>query len=96
MHIHAAVDADRLAGHEVAVAGREKNHRADKILRILIALYWAPAALKLNEKEKCWFTSARATATRTDSTPPRDYLDFAPCRRPLNDSIPRSRIIAAR
>jgi len=57
VHIHAAVDADRLAGHEVAVVGGEKKHRADKILRILIALYWAPAALKLNEKEKCWFAS---------------------------------------
>ena len=38
MHIHAAVDANRLAGHEVAVIGREKDYRAYQILRVLIAL----------------------------------------------------------
>jgi len=38
MHIHAAVDANRLTGHEVAVVGREKDHRAYQILRVLIAL----------------------------------------------------------
>ena len=44
MHIHAAVDADRLTGHEVAVIGGEKNHRADKVLRILVALEATPFA----------------------------------------------------
>ena len=38
MHIHAAVDADGLAGHEVAVIGGEKYNRADEIRRVLIAL----------------------------------------------------------
>ena len=38
MHVHAAVDADGLAGHEVAVVGGEKNYRADQIVGILIAL----------------------------------------------------------
>ena len=38
MHVHAAVDDDRLAGHEVAVVGGEEDHRADQVLGILIAL----------------------------------------------------------
>ena len=38
MHIHAAIDANRLTGHEVAVIGREKDHCAHEILRVLIAL----------------------------------------------------------
>ena len=38
MHIHAAVDADGLAGHEVAVVGGEEDYRADQIRWILIAL----------------------------------------------------------
>ena len=38
MHIHAAVDTDGLAGHEVAVVGGEENHRADQVRGILIAV----------------------------------------------------------
>ena len=29
VHIHAAVDTDRLAGHEAAVVGGKEDHRAD-------------------------------------------------------------------
>ena len=32
IHVHAAVHRDSLAGHEVAVVGGEKDHRADEIL----------------------------------------------------------------
>jgi hypothetical protein len=34
MHIHPAVDADRLTGHEVAVDRGEKNDGAYQILRV--------------------------------------------------------------
>ena len=44
MHVHAAVDADRLAGHEVAVVGGDENHRADQIRRVLLALKGAALA----------------------------------------------------
>ena len=36
-YLHAAVDADGLAGHEVAVVGCEKDHRADEFRQVLIA-----------------------------------------------------------
>lgn len=38
MHVHATVDANRLAGHKVTVIGGEEDHRADEIGWILIAL----------------------------------------------------------
>jgi len=38
MHIHAAVDADGLAGHEVAIIGSEEDYGADQIGGLLIAL----------------------------------------------------------
>ena len=38
VHVHAAVDADGLAGHEVAVVGSEEDDRADQVCGILIAL----------------------------------------------------------
>src|SRR5688572_3640096 len=38
MHIHSAVDADRLASHEVAVVRGEKNNGAYQILRVLVPL----------------------------------------------------------
>src|SRR5690349_19606253 len=44
MHVHAAVDADRLAGHEVAVIGSEKNHSSEEDLRMLVPLTAAAVA----------------------------------------------------
>src|SRR5262245_36990890 len=38
MHVHAAVHTDGLAGHEVAIVGGKKNHGADEVRGILIAL----------------------------------------------------------
>ena len=42
MHVHAAVNSDRLAGHEVAIVGRKEDHRANEILRVLITMEGAP------------------------------------------------------
>src|SRR3990172_9556552 len=38
VHQCAALDVDRLPGDEVAVVGSEKDHRADQVLRKLVAL----------------------------------------------------------
>lgn len=38
VHIHPAVDADRLAGHEITVVGSEEDHRADEIGGMLVAM----------------------------------------------------------
>src|SRR5262245_9601547 len=38
VHVHAAIHTDGLASHEVAIVGGKKNHRADEIRGILIAL----------------------------------------------------------
>jgi hypothetical protein len=47
VHVKTAVDADRLAGHEVAVVGGEKDHRADEVGRILIAVKGAALVLRV-------------------------------------------------
>ena len=38
VHVHAAVDADGLAGHKVAVIGSEEDNGAHQVCGILIAL----------------------------------------------------------
>jgi hypothetical protein len=44
VHVHVAVDADGLAGHEIAVIGGQENDRADQVRRVLIALEGAVLA----------------------------------------------------